>query len=127
MWGEYFRDTSILAIDDKRAVGFITGFIPPNKQDTLFIWQVAVDQAYKGQGIATELIKRLFERIESDQKIEYIEATVTPSNIPSRRLFEGIAQKYHTKCHVSECFKETQFSEGGHEAEFKFRIGPIFN
>lgn len=126
MWAEYFQESSILAVDGEKIVGFITGFIPPNQQDTLFIWQVAVDEQYKGQGLATHLIEQLFERVGKQMKIEYIEATVTPSNIPSRRLFEGVAHKNKTKCIVSECFTEEQFSEAGHEAEFKFRIGPIF-
>lgn len=127
MWAEYFQESSILAIDKDEVVGFITGLIPPDQNDTLFIWQVAVDGRYKGHGLATHLIEQLFKRVKSNKSIDYIEATVTPSNIPSRRLFEGVANKNKTKCIVSECFTEDQFSEQGHEAEFKFRIGPIFN
>lgn len=127
MWGEYFQESSILAIDGDEVIGFITGFIPPNQVDTIFVWQVAVDERYKGNGLATELIERLFKRVRREADIQYVEATVTPSNIPSRRLFEGIAHKHKTKCIVSECFTESQFTEKGHEAEFKFRIGPIFN
>lgn len=127
MWGEYFRDSSILAVDGNEIIGFITGFIPPKQPDTIFVWQVAVDDRYKGNGLATELIERLFNRLKREKDIEYVEATVTPSNIPSRRLFEGVAHKNKTKCIVSECFSKNQFTEEDHEPEFKFRIGPIFN
>ncbi|HZW68716.1 MAG TPA: diaminobutyrate acetyltransferase [Pseudogracilibacillus sp.] len=127
LWGKYFSDTSILAVSDNEVIGFISGFIPPDQADTLFIWQVAVDGSFKGHGIATKLIAQLLARVNKERSIEFIEATVTPSNIPSRRLFDGFAQKNNTKCVVSECFTEKQFSGEGHEAEFTFRIGPIFN
>jgi len=127
LWGKYFQETSIIAVCEDEAIGFISGFIPPEKEDTLFIWQVAVDNNYRGYGLATHLIEQLFKRVKQEKSITYIEATVTPSNIPSRRLFEGVANKNNTKCIVSECFTEEHFSEEGHEAESVFRIGPIFN
>src|SRR5699024_9043458 len=123
MWGEYFQESSILAVDGNEIIGFITGFIPPNQPDTIFVCQVAVDDRYKGNGLENELIERLFIRVKHEQVVEYVEATVTTSNIPSRRLCEGVAHKNKTKSNVSEGITENQFTEDGHEAECKVRIG----
>lgn len=125
LWGKYFSETSILALCEEKAIGFVTGFVPPGQQNTLFVWQVTVDEQFRGHGLATELIERLFQRLRRDYKLQYVEATVTPSNIPSRNLFEGFAKKHYTKCIVEECFTEDQFTEKDHEAEYLFRIGPI--
>ena len=127
LWSKYFSKTSIIATCEDEVIGFVSGFLQPESPDTLFVWQVAVDQKFRGHGLATKLIKQLIAKLDQEKDVRYLEATVTPSNIPSRRLFEGVAHKNKTKCIVSECFSENQFTEEDHEPEFKFRIGPIFN
>src|SRR5690606_41246864 len=48
-----FSATSIAAEHtDGELVGFISGYCPPSRPDTLFIWQVAVDDRMRGQGLA---------------------------------------------------------------------------
>ncbi|MGM8212809.1 diaminobutyrate acetyltransferase [Virgibacillus sp. W0430] len=128
MWCEIFSETSIV-VEDKNGdtVGFISGFIHPDTPDTLFIWQVAVDESARGQGLATRMLFKLLER-EQENSIRYVEATVAPSNVPSKRLFQGLAQKLDTKCLITEYFSSEHFPEEGqedHEDELKFRIGPI--
>lgn len=125
LWGKYFNKTSIIATCDDEVVGFITGFIPPEQADTLFIWQVAVDANFRGYGLATHLIHQLLTQVNDGQDVDYVEATVTPSNVPSSKLFQGIAKKNDTECAVFECFSEGQFPGEGHEAELTYKIGPI--
>jgi L-2,4-diaminobutyric acid acetyltransferase len=124
MMCEFFAETCVVAREDNKVVGFVTGFIPPEKQDTIFVWQVGVDSSQRGKGIASKLILELLSR-DSSKKVEYIEATVTPSNKASQSLFRGLAKKKHTLCEVSECFSEDLFPVKGHEEELTFRIGPI--
>lgn len=126
LWSKYFKETSIIALDGDQVIGFITGFIPPEQKNTLFIWQVAVDESYRGYGLGTRLIKQLFQRVNESKPIEYIDATVTPSNEPSINLFKGIANKFHTSCEITEGFTKEQFTDIDHEEERLFRIGPIF-
>lgn len=125
MWGKYFNDTSIIAKRGNDAIGFVTGFLNPHSPDTLFVWQVAVDEKYRGHGLATKLIMVLIDKLKA-QNIRYLEATVTPSNIPSSHLFKGLAKRYETNCHIYECFSENQFPNIGHEAEFTYKIGPLY-
>lgn len=125
MWGKFFSETSIVAVQDDDIVGFISGFLQPSSPDTLFIWQVVVDQSQRGKGMATALLMNLISRLDDQQEIRYVEATVTPTNRPSNSLFKGLAKKLGTSYELYECFSEDQFPDPSHEAEMAYKIGPI--
>ncbi|RSL32543.1 diaminobutyrate acetyltransferase [Salibacterium salarium] len=124
MMCEFFAETCVVAKEKDELVGFVTAFIPPEKQDTVFVWQVGVDPSQRGKGLASRLINDLVQRV-SDKNVEYLEATVTPSNEASQALFKKVARTYGTNCEVSECFAEDLFPGDEHEAELTFRIGPL--
>jgi len=61
-----FADTAIAAENAQgELVGFISGYRPPARPDTLFVWQVAVDSSMRGQGLALRMLLALtgFEAI----------------------------------------------------------------
>ncbi|PSL43639.1 diaminobutyrate acetyltransferase [Salsuginibacillus halophilus] len=124
MMCEFFAETCVVAKEDDNVVGFVTAFIPPEKQDTVFVWQIGVDESQKGRGLASKILFELLDR-EACADVRYLEATVTPSNTASQNLFKGMAKKLGTKCKISECFAEELFPGEGHEEELTFRIGPI--
>lgn len=124
MWSKYFHETSIVAECEDRVIGFVSGFIQPTSLETLFVWQVAVDLDFRGLGLATKLIEQLLDHLRN-QDVNYLEATVTPSNIPSSKLFKGIAEKHNTECAIFECFSKDQFPDPSHESELTYRIGPF--
>jgi len=128
LWCEVFSETSIIVEkkDSSKVVGFISGFIHPEKADTLFIWQVAVNESERGQGLGTKMLFQLLDR-DICEGIHYVEATVSPSNEPSRRLFLGLARKFGTGWKISDYFKSDDFPRTNHEDEWLFRIGPIEN
>lgn len=124
MWAKYFHKTSIVAVKNEDLIGFISGFLQPHEPQTLFVWQIAVDKSQRGKGLATHLLIQLLKQLEN-VPIRYLEATVTPSNAPSKNLFTGLADKLNTNCEVKACFSADQFPESAHEPEFLYRIGPI--
>ncbi|RLL45513.1 diaminobutyrate acetyltransferase [Oceanobacillus piezotolerans] len=126
MWCEIFSDTSIVVVrkETQKVVGFISGFIHPEQQDTIFIWQVAVHASERGRGLATKMLLQLLER-DYCVDVHYVEATVGPSNTPSKRLFLGLARKFQTNWKISDYFKADDFPSKGHEDELLFKIGPI--
>ncbi|WP_181349101.1 diaminobutyrate acetyltransferase [Thalassobacillus sp. CUG 92003] len=124
LWCECFSDTSVIVNDGEETVGFISGFIKPSSPNVLFIWQVAVAETERGQGLATRMIDHILKRNDSHH-IQYIEATVSPSNKPSTKLFKGYAEKKEVPCQVKNCFSEDDFPGEGHEEENTFRIGPF--
>jgi L-2,4-diaminobutyric acid acetyltransferase len=125
LWSKYFSKTSIIATCKGKPIGFVSGFLQPDAPDTLFVWQVAVDTKFQGHGLATKLIRQLIDRVDEEESVQFLEATVTPSNLPSSKLFQGLAEKHDTDCAISECFGAEQFPDPDHEAEMTYRIGPL--
>lgn len=108
---------------DGDLAGFVLGFRRPARPDTLFVWQVGVSPAHRGQGLARRLILDTLARQPDD--VRFLEATVTPSNTASQRLFRSVAAALETDCQVREYLTVDDFPEGDHEAEDLFRIGPF--
>lgn len=119
----HFADTGVVAVDGDAIVGFVTAYRKPAEPAVLFVWQVAVAEAGRGQGLATRMLAWLLTE-PGCTYVHHIETTVTPSNDPSRRLFESIARALDTDCRVAPCFSADQLGQG-HEPEELFRIGPF--
>ena len=116
----HFKNSCSVALFEKQIVGFVSGYYLPNENDTLFIWQVAVDKNHRGKNLALNLI----DNIVSRKNIRYLISTVSPSNISSQRVFEKFAQKYETKIEKNILFFIEDFIDS-HEEEVQFKIGPI--
>jgi L-2,4-diaminobutyric acid acetyltransferase len=116
-----FSETCLVAEYEGKIVAFSSGYIPPNRRDTFFNWEVVVHENYRGNGLQKILlIKQIIE-----SKVKYFEATVNPSNQTSRRNFHQLAQLLNTTCTECPLFSEEDFENDGHEAEVLFRVGPI--
>jgi L-2,4-diaminobutyric acid acetyltransferase len=119
----WFSDTCLIAENpqDNSLVGIVTGFRLPADPQTLFVWQVAVDEQYRGQGIAITLLDELAAQAD----VRFVVATISPSNLSSKRLFEKWAIAKEAAIVVSEGFSECYFPGQQHEQEDLYRIGPI--
>jgi L-2,4-diaminobutyric acid acetyltransferase len=122
----HFPDTCIVADDGAALAGFVVGYRLPRSADTLFVWQVTVAPSQRGRGLGIQLLAGLLDR-EALADVRYLEATVTPSNQVSQRLFRGIARRLGAHCQVRPFFAADLFAEAGHEAEDLYRIGPFPN
>ncbi|MBB6731739.1 diaminobutyrate acetyltransferase [Cohnella zeiphila] len=123
MLGQWFSETCLIAEtkEEGRLAGMVTGFRLPSDPLTLFVWQIAVDSRYRGQGVAMALLNELTAELD----VRFVETTISPSNGPSRRLFQKWADSLRMAITVSEGFREGIFLEPGHEAEELYRMGPI--
>ncbi|WP_261753337.1 diaminobutyrate acetyltransferase [Tenuibacillus multivorans] len=121
---EFFADTCVVAKEGDKVVGFVTAFIPPEKQDVVFVWQIGVDSSQRGKGIASKILNELINR-DACRDVRFLEATVTPSNKASQSLFKGLARHHDTDCQVYDFFSEDLFPSDEHEEERCFRIGPL--
>lgn len=122
--GLHFADTCVLAENGNGLAAFVSAYLPPGRPDTLFVWQVAVDARHRGRGLASTLLAHLLQR-PACAGVRWLEATVSPSNTASRRLFEGLARDRDCPCTVSDLFAATDFGAAAHEAEPLYRIGPL--
>ncbi|XVQ13925.1 diaminobutyrate acetyltransferase [Spirillospora sp. CA-255316] len=123
LWCRDFAGTSVVARDGSATCGFITGYTRPEQPDTLFVWQVAVDHAYRGLGLARRMLDGLGDRLAA-RGCRYLEATVTPDNTASTRMFESFARGRGCAVARSPLFTPEHFPEG-HDPEVLFRIGPF--
>ncbi|MFG3024712.1 diaminobutyrate acetyltransferase [Streptomyces sp. NPDC048254] len=126
LWCRDFAKTSLVARDNGGTpIAFVTGYIRPDRPDTLFVWQIAVDSEYRGRGLAGEILDALTERVASTHGVKAVEATVTPDNIASDKLFTSYAQRRQATLHRIVLFDSSLFSDSTHQSEVLYRITPI--
>lgn len=126
LWCRDFADTSAVArAESGEPVGFITGYVRPSQPRTLLVWQVAVDEAARGRGLAAAMLDGLTLRVAEHLGVEGIETTVTPDNTPSNRLFTSFAERHGASAVTEVLFGADVFPEAGHEPEVLYRIGPV--
>src|SRR5690606_5578460 len=85
-----FADTSAVAEMDGSIVGFISGHRLPNDPDSLFIWQVAVAEEARGQGLGREMMLDILRRPTST-RFTHLLATATDDNNSSKGMFQSLA------------------------------------
>lgn len=122
---KHFAQTCLLAEMDGRAVGFVTAYVPPERPDVLFVWQIGVEASARQRGVARGLLRRLLQ-LPCCEEVRYLETTISPSNEASKRLFSGLARKLGAKMQRRDGFAADLFPEQQeHESEPLYRIGPI--
>jgi diaminobutyrate acetyltransferase len=123
LWCRDFAESSVVATVDGEPVGFVTGFIRPNRPDTLMVWQVAVDAGVRGRGLAKRMLDHLVDRL-AGRSVRWMETTVTPDNQASARLFASFAEARDAELVREPAFGAELFPDE-HESEVLFRIGPL--
>ncbi len=114
-----FSDTSIAAVTtDDTPVGFISGYRPPARPDTLFIWQVALHPDWRGKGIAQEMLTRLFARQED---IKALETTISPGNLASETLFKRFFDQHQMQVTETLLFSSEDHFASQHDDEVLYR------
>ncbi|PZT69805.1 diaminobutyrate acetyltransferase [Streptomyces sp. SW4] len=126
LWCRDFAATSAVVRDEGREpVGFITGYVRPDRPDTLLVWQVAVDETHRGRGLAASLLDGLVARIAADRRLTHVETTITPGNTASERLFTAFAERHGARLEREVLFDTGVFPDGPHDPEVLYRIGPL--
>lgn len=122
-----FAATSVVAEDERGGdlLGFVTGLRWPDDPATVFVWQVGVDAAARGAGLASRMLDALV-RAEACRDVTHLESTVTPSNEASLALFRSFARRADAPCKESAFLRAEDFPPGAdHEPEVLLRIGPL--
>ncbi|MFD9004021.1 diaminobutyrate acetyltransferase [Streptomyces sp. NPDC059582] len=126
LWCRDFAGTSAVARgEDGRPVGFVTGYVRPERPRTLLVWQVAVDPAYRGRGLAASMLDGLTARIAAEHGVTSVETTITPGNTASERLFTSYAARHGASVSREVLFDAGLFPDGPHDPEVLYRIGPL--
>ncbi|MDL5200794.1 diaminobutyrate acetyltransferase [Streptomyces sp. ALI-76-A] len=126
LWCRDFAATSAVARDEHgEPVGFVTGYVRPDRPDTLLVWQVAVDESHRGRGLAAALLDGLVARTAAERGPTVVETTITPGNTASERLFTSFAERHGARLEREVLFDAGLFPDGPHDPEVLYRIGPL--
>ena len=120
----HFAETGVAAEIDGDLVGFISGYIPPQQPETVFVWQVAVHEKGRGQGLAKRMLKAIVAR-DACKDVTHMETTITEDNEASWALFRSFARDMGAELTYHEHFEKDTHFGGKHDSEFLLRIGPF--
>jgi L-2,4-diaminobutyric acid acetyltransferase len=123
LWCRDFAAASVIAEEDGQPAGYITGYRRPDQPATVLVWQIAVNSAHRGAGIAGRMLDHLVARLQPDG-VTHLETSITPDNEASQRLFLAFARRWDAAVERSELFSAGLFPDG-HLGEELFRIGPL--
>ncbi|MCM6773848.1 diaminobutyrate acetyltransferase [Nocardia sp. CDC159] len=123
LWCRDFRATSVVVEIGGEVAGFTTGYLRPQAPDVLFVWQVAVDHAYRGRGLGVAMLDHLVDNVAA-QGISTLETTVSPDNEASLAMFAALARRWGARMTREPLFEPQDFPDG-HESEDLYRIGPL--
>lgn len=123
LWCRDFAATSIVATVGGEPGGFVTGYLRPDRPDTLMVWQVAVDAEYRGHQLARRMLDQLVDQLP-DGYITHMETTITPDNEASDALFSSFAAARGARVEREPVFPAELFPDD-HETELLYRIGPL--
>jgi L-2,4-diaminobutyric acid acetyltransferase len=116
----------VLAEREGRVVGWVSAYRPPSEPESLFIWQVAVAEEARGEGLAARMIALLLDRPAARGATRLI-TTVTAANAPSWALFESLARRWDAPIEKEVFFRSDAHFAGAHDTEWLVRIGPLEN
>jgi L-2,4-diaminobutyric acid acetyltransferase len=120
----HFAATCALAEKDGEILGWMSGYTLPERPDTLFVWQVCVAEAARGQGLGRKLIAAVLER-PGCADVRHVECTITKANAPSWALFRKVAQGLDADLTSQPQFLREAHLNGQHDSEIRVTIGPF--
>ncbi|MGM0585721.1 MAG: diaminobutyrate acetyltransferase [Pseudomonadota bacterium] len=118
---EHFADTCVIAELEGEIVGWVSGLIPPQEPETLFIWQVAVSRKARGMGVARRMLEHLLAR-PSCEDVTQIKTTITADNEASWALFNSFADKLDATLERDAHYEKEEHFAGRHDTEYMVTI-----
>jgi L-2,4-diaminobutyric acid acetyltransferase len=119
-----FADTCVVAERDGEILGWISAYIVPSAPERLFVWQIAVAPAARGEGLAGRMLDALVER-PAAADATMLTTTITSDNAASWALFEAFARRHCARLDKAPRFDRDAHFGGAHETEWEARIAPL--
>lgn len=120
---DHFGDTCVAAerADNGALVGWVSGYLLPEKDDTLFVWQVAVDKSAQGMGVGKKLLSALLKR-DACEDVSRLKTTITSDNEASWALFAALARARGGRLSHKPHFRKDAHFDGRHATEHMVTI-----
>lgn len=119
-----FADTCVVAERGGQVLGWISGYRPPSHPDRFFVWQVAVDAAARGEGLAVRMLDHLLTR-PAVAGATTLTTTITRDNDASWALFGAFARRHGATLTRHARFERNPHFAGAHATEWEARIAPL--
>jgi L-2,4-diaminobutyric acid acetyltransferase len=119
-----FRETCVLAERGDALMGWISAYRPPHSPEQIFVWQVAVNPAARGEGLALKMLDELLTR-PATAGIYALTTTITEDNEASWSLFRAFARRHGATLTKSPRFERDAHFAGAHDTEWAARIAPL--
>jgi|SRR5581483_8996948 len=81
----HFRDTSFVAEEDDRVVGFLCGFRSQTYPDEAYVHFVGVDPAVRARGVGRALYERFFEAVAPRTVVRAVTSPVNERSVAFHR------------------------------------------
>jgi L-2,4-diaminobutyric acid acetyltransferase len=114
--GCHFQESCAVVEHKKKIIGFASGYYLPSakvasgiREESLFIWQIAISHEYRRLGLAKKLVLELLRR-PSSQTISAIRASVTSLDSASAKLFRKLAGGLGAEFSHDEFMEKEMFS-----------------
>lgn len=120
----HFSGTCVAAELAGELVGFTSAYVLPQKPDTLFFWQMAVDAKARGMGLASGMLLHILAR-PTCKSVRHVQTTITEENEASWAVFRKLAKTLNAELTSSVWLDKKIHFRGLHESEHLIEIGPI--
>lgn len=120
----HFAETCVLAERGEEIAGWISAYRPPEEPDVIFVWQVAVSEKARGEGLGKKLLEHLLAS-EGAAGARYLKTTITKDNAASWRLFSSLAKSRPAPMRDEPWFEKDRDFGGAHSTEHMVTIGPF--
>ena len=118
---DHFRDTCVLVEMNGDVVGWVSAYVLPDDTETLFVWQVAVSEKARGQGLGGRMLNALLDR-EMCADVTKVQTTITKDNEASWALFTRFADREGASIESEPHFRRDDHFNGEHATEHMVTI-----
>jgi len=106
----------------------VIGYRRPTDPSCLFIWQVAVDERYRGLGLAGRMLDDLLHDKKIVPPVHTLQTTITDDNLASQQTFRSLARRWDdAPMVVTPLFESAHLTHASdaahHEPERLYEIG----
>lgn len=119
-----FAETCVVAARGETILGWISGYRPPSHPERIFVWQVAIDAAARGEGLAGRMLDELVSR-PAVRGATTLTTTITDANPASWGLFTAFARRHGAVLSKAERFMRAPHFAGAHDTEWQASITPL--
>ncbi|UYV38056.1 diaminobutyrate acetyltransferase [Rhodobacteraceae bacterium D3-12] len=122
---DHFADTCVVAELSGEVAGWVSAYVMPNEPDTLFVWQVAVSDIARGQGLGGLMLQSILNRPEC-KDVTRLQTTITADNEASWSLFRKFARRQGKDMDMTPYYTQALHFQERHKTEHMVTI-PLAN